>query len=125
MSFYNTSKIMLRSLFSKPSTGMYPIRKKPTFAATRGSIENRIGECVFCGICSKKCPTGAITVSRDGKSWEIDRFKCIACGACTAACPKKCLDMKNAYAPPATEKSVDRFVQQPAPPTQTEDKPNA
>ncbi|SHI17754.1 Formate hydrogenlyase subunit 6/NADH:ubiquinone oxidoreductase subunit (chain I) [Sporobacter termitidis DSM 10068] len=123
MSFMNASKVMLRSLFSKPATAMYPVKKREPYAATRGSIENRIQECIFCGICSKKCPTGAIAVSRDGKSWEIDRFKCIACGACVGACPKKCLDMKNNYAPPATKKSTDRFVQQPQP--QAEEKPDA
>lgn len=122
MSFVNTSKIMLKSLFSKPSTAMYPIKKREPYAATRGSIENRIPECIFCGICSKKCPTGAITVSKDGKSWEIDRFKCITCGACVGACPKKCLDMKNNYTPPATAKSTDRFIQ-PQPPA--EEQPNA
>ena len=111
MSFYNTSKVMLRSLFSKPSTAMYPMKTRPAYAATRGSIENRIPECVFCGICQKKCPTNAIAVARDEKSWTIDRFKCIACGACVIACPKKCLDMKSNYSPSATQKSVDRFVQ--------------
>jgi formate hydrogenlyase subunit 6/NADH:ubiquinone oxidoreductase subunit I len=122
MSFLNTSKIMLKSLFSKPSTGMYPAKKREPFAATRGSIENRISDCIFCGICQKKCPTGAITVTRDAKTWEIDRLKCLACGACVAPCPKKCLDMKNNYAPSVLTKSTDRFVQKSP---GTESKPDA
>lgn len=109
MPFLNAAKIMLRSLFKKPATAMYPVKKREYGAATRGSVANRIDSCIFCSLCAKKCPTGALNVSRDEKFWEIDRFKCITCGACVAVCPKKCLDMKNTYTPCAVKKSVERF----------------
>jgi formate hydrogenlyase subunit 6/NADH:ubiquinone oxidoreductase subunit I len=103
--------MVLKSLFSKPSTEDYPAKKRAYFKNTRGSVKNRIESCIFCGICAKKCPTRALEVARDRKQWSIDRFKCIACGACVSACPKKCIDMESGYTPPATVKSVDRYTQ--------------
>lgn len=108
MSIY---KIILKSLFSKPATAMYPARKRECYANTRGSIDNRIESCIFCGICVKKCPTKALEVVKGEKQWSIDRFRCISCGACVDVCPKKCLDMNGAYTQPATKKSIDRFTQ--------------
>ncbi len=48
-------------------------------------------KCVYCGICAKKCPAGAIEVDRPNKSWSCDYDKCVACGTCAEACPKKCI----------------------------------
>ncbi len=109
MSLLNISSIILGSLFSKPATEEYPIKGRVFSEHARGGIENRIDSCIYCGICVKKCPTGALTVSRSDKEWTIERFKCIACGACVSACPKKCLDMVNHYTPPSVRKTVDRY----------------
>ncbi len=49
-------------------------------------------KCFGCGMCAKKCPVGAITVTdytAPGKkkpAYEIDTNKCIKCGACIATC---------------------------------------
>ena len=50
-------------------------------------------QCVYCGICAKKCPMQAITVDRASKTWTLNEDSCIACGTCAAACPKKCIIM--------------------------------
>lgn len=115
MSFIPSLKMLVKGLFSKPSTAMYPAKPREFYPRTRGAISNRIDECIFCGICSKKCPTRALTVSRPDREWSIDRFACITCGACVDACPKKCLDMTNHYTPPAVAKSVEHLKQPPAP----------
>ena len=49
--------------------------------------------CVFCGLCAKNCPQGAISVDRASKSWKLDETLCVSCGHCTEKCPKKCLKM--------------------------------
>ena len=50
-------------------------------------------KCVFCGICARKCPVGAIEVDRAARTWKLDADKCIACGTCAESCPKKCIIM--------------------------------
>ena len=43
-------------------------------------------DCVGCGMCTKICAHGAITV-KDRKS-TIDHDKCVGCGRCIAVCPQ-------------------------------------
>ena len=73
-------------------------------------MEIDIDTCILCGLCSRKCPTGAITVNRAEKTWRIEAFDCIQCGCCVETCPKKCLTMKNAYTRPGAEKTSDTFL---------------
>lgn len=50
-------------------------------------------KCVYCTLCAKKCPAGAIEVDRAAKTWALDEEKCVACGTCAEVCPKKCIIM--------------------------------
>jgi formate hydrogenlyase subunit 6/NADH:ubiquinone oxidoreductase subunit I len=68
--------------------------------------------CILCGICSKKCPTDAIKVSRDDKTWEIQRMNCVQCSCCVEVCPKKCLFNAPGYTSPDAVKITDLFVKQ-------------
>jgi len=86
---------------------MYPIAPRVWQERTRGSIDIEAETCILCGICSKKCPTNAIAVSRDQRTWVIERMQCIQCGSCVDTCPKKCLNMNPAYTAPNTEKVTD------------------
>ena len=109
MSLFKMKKIVLQSLFKKPVTIEYPITPAPKQERTRGHIEIEIDACVFCGICSKKCPTDAITVDRNEKSWEISRFSCIQCSSCVETCPKKCLRMNSNQISASRTKTSDKF----------------
>jgi len=111
MSVISFSKTVLHNLFSKPATRMYPQVPRVYPERTRGQIGIGIDDCIFCGICSKKCPTGAIAVTRETKSWSIKRFGCIQCGACVEVCPKKCLTMLQTYTAPEALKTVETFSQ--------------
>ena len=51
--------------------------------------------CVFCGLCVRTCPAGAITVDRASKTWTLDESKCVQCGLCIGKCPKKCLSFEE------------------------------
>ena len=50
-------------------------------------------KCVYCTLCAKKCPAGALTVDRKEKIWKLDEDKCIGCGTCHDVCPKTAIVM--------------------------------
>ena len=104
---------ILKNLTSKPATRLYPFEKREPYKDTRGKIDIDIDTCIFCGICSKKCPSDAIVVNKLEKSWEIDPFKCIMCSACCDVCPKKSLTTMEEYSQAAYKKSKSKHVQQP------------
>ncbi|HBC26997.1 MAG TPA: hydrogenase [Ruminococcaceae bacterium] len=110
MSIMNFTKTVVKNLFSKPATRMYPQQPRNYPARTRGHIEIDIDSCIFCGMCSRKCPTGAITVTRPQRTWSIKRFSCIQCGYCVESCPKKCLSMHQTYTEPDGVKRTDTFA---------------
>ena len=102
-------KMVMRSLFRKPATLMYPVIPREFKERTRGHIEVDMEACILCGICGKKCPTDAITVSREAKTWSIQRMSCVQCSCCVEVCPKKCLVNVDTYTTPDVIKIVDTF----------------
>jgi formate hydrogenlyase subunit 6/NADH:ubiquinone oxidoreductase subunit I len=107
---------IFKNMSSKPATRQYPKEVRSTFKNTRGHIGIEIDNCIFCGICSKKCPSSAITVDRNEKSWEIDPFKCIICNVCEEVCPKKCILNHEAHNTSALVKEKRKSIQAPKPP---------
>jgi len=97
MRFFTISGMILRSLFSKPATRMYPVVRHDYVQGSRGRIDIAIDACIFCGLCQRKCPTAAIIVDREAKSWEINRLRCVSCNCCCEVCPKKCLTPASGY----------------------------
>jgi ech hydrogenase subunit F len=113
--------VIMKNAFHKPATRNYPKVSRPPFDRQRGHIEIDLPACIYCGMCSRKCPTGAIEVKRPDKLWSIDRFKCILCNSCVEVCPKKCLSMGSEPMQPASKKSIDVFKMPQAPaPVETE-----
>ena len=100
------TKTVTQNLLSGPATLMYPKKKRRFTPLTRGRVEVDINECIFCGLCSRRCPTYAIVVTKDSKEWQIDRLKCCVCNLCVEICPKKCLSMENQYSAPVIEKTA-------------------
>lgn len=72
-----------------------PVEESAAGGATGGKLVNDTEKCVFCTLCAKKCPAGAITVDRAGKTWEVNYDECLECGACVDACPKKSLSFSG------------------------------
>lgn len=68
--------------------------------------------CVYCGLCSKKCPKGAITVDRKEKVWEVENAECVRCGVCAGVCPKKCVTLPDVTAevPEAAPEEPDFII---------------
>ena len=50
-------------------------------------------KCIYCTLCARNCPAGALTVDRKAKTWELDEDLCVACGTCQGACPKDAIIM--------------------------------
>ena len=78
-----------------------PVEEKPAEAAEAPAVVPRddgkpvqdASKCVYCTICARKCPAGALTVDRAAKTWVLDEDMCVGCGTCADACPKKCIIM--------------------------------
>ena len=105
MGSFKLGKMTLRSLFSKPETIRYPFEEPEHPACMKGVVEFDYTNCIYCGICEKRCPTNAISVSKDDETWTINHFACIQCGSCIRECPKSCLTMDPVLVHPSTEKT--------------------
>ncbi len=105
MAFNVISKTVMKSLFGKPATAMYPIVKNEFYPNTRGNIQIDIEKCNFCGLCSRRCPASAIEVSKPDKKWEIDRTRCIVCNFCVQVCARNSLSTGKHYTSPMTDKT--------------------
>lgn len=110
MSILSMSRTLFKSLLHGPYTVLYPIKKKENFERTRGKIGIEIEDCIFCSLCQRRCPTGAIKVDKASTTWEIERLKCIQCNYCTEVCPKKCLTMENQYTQPSFGSVKEAFT---------------
>ncbi|MGI6105055.1 MAG: 4Fe-4S binding protein [Raoultibacter sp.] len=100
------SKMTLSSIFKRPETIQYPAQTRFVPDGLKGHIAIDIESCIFCGICEKRCPAGAITVDKPATSWSIDPFRCVQCNSCVYECPEDSLTMEPSYTAVAVEKSV-------------------
>lgn len=86
---------VFKNLISPPATRLYPVKPREPYERTRGRIYFNPENCVYCGLCQRKCPADAITVDRKNTTWQLNAFRCIVCGECVNGCPKKCITMNN------------------------------
>ena len=84
-------------------------------AVVRGLIDKdfiekrKSGACVFCALCARVCPTGALEVRTAGKAEKDDSYlsvalkptvvneSCVHCGLCVEVCPQACIEMKDRH----------------------------
>jgi formate hydrogenlyase subunit 6/NADH:ubiquinone oxidoreductase subunit I len=109
MSYFGMSKLTLKSALRRPATRGYPFEARRIIPDSRGLLVFAKANCVYCSVCRKKCPTGAIGVNRNQKKWAIDRLRCISCGYCVEACPKHCLSLSTEMAAPTVTKDRDVY----------------
>ncbi len=106
MKSFTMAKTVIKNLLGGPATLMYPQKKRTFTPITRGHVDNDINKCIFCGMCSRRCPCYAIAVTKDAREWEIDRLKCCTCNLCVEICPVKSLSMQNQYPSPVMERGA-------------------
>lgn len=97
---------VIKNLFRKPATRKYPYEVREPFPNYRGELVIDIDKCIFCGTCSRKCPSQCIVVDKAAGTWQCDPHACVYCGVCRDNCPTKCLSMKDVHRKPVTEKTV-------------------
>ncbi len=114
MSLLSMTGTILKNLLAGPVTERYPYVPKQFPAGTRGKLHIDIDKCIFCGICQRRCPTSAITVKKEIRTWTIDRLRCVSCNCCVEVCPKKCLALDVKYTACSTKEQVDSYVAAPA-----------
>jgi len=111
MKSFTMTKTVIKNLLGGPATLMYPKKKRIFASMSRGRVEININECIFCGMCGRRCPTYAIAVAKARKEWQIDRLKCCTCNLCVEICPaKKCLSLDNQYFKSVTDKSAGIYT---------------
>ncbi len=109
MPYFTMTKLALKWALSKPATCQYPFMPRAITPGSRGRLAFNKANCVYCTVCAKKCPTGALVVNRAQKKWAIDRLRCISCGYCVEACPKKSLELTGAHESPTVTKDLVQF----------------
>ena len=109
MAYLKMSGFVSANVVRKPATRLYPFTKRASFKGSRGRIMVDMPLCNQCTLCMLKCPTGAITVDKAGKTWQINRMLCVLCGECVKVCMRKAVVMRNVHAPPVTAKRIEIF----------------
>lgn len=102
MAFLEMARTALRTVISRPATRSYPAVEGKVTPLSRGHVTFDGSKCISCGLCSRKCPSEAICVSKEEKTWQIDRLRCIVCNSCVEVCPVSCLTMDTRYTPAMT-----------------------
>jgi formate hydrogenlyase subunit 6/NADH:ubiquinone oxidoreductase subunit I len=104
MAYFEMTRMALKWALSNPPTTRYPFEPRQPLAGSRGTLRFVKETCVYCSVCAKKCPTGALTVNRALKRWGIDRLLCISCSSCVEVCPKKSLSLGTDHGLPVITK---------------------
>ena len=67
MAYFEMSRLALKWALTKPPTSRYPFEPRKALAGSRGRLIFTKDNCVYCTVCAKKCPTGALLVNRADK----------------------------------------------------------
>ncbi|MFH0966132.1 MAG: 4Fe-4S binding protein [Methanobacteriota archaeon] len=111
--------MVLRQLFKKPATNLFPAKNLPpsitaylnavaggtasinppvqTPSRFRGKIRYDRDTCIGCKMCIRVCPANAIEFLPDTKRVRIWVTQCIFCSQCNEVCPKGSLSMSDEF----------------------------
>ncbi len=91
---------VLRSLFRKPVTELYPAKRQTAPDRLRGKLHWNPEKCTGCCLCVKDCPCDAIeliTLDKANKRFVMryDAGRCAFCAQCVQNCRFNCLEMSS------------------------------
>lgn len=90
---------LLRHVFRKPLTVLYPFQTRRPAKGLRGRPQIDMTKCIGCGICARGCPGFAIEMKGKGHDAEfrIHLDRCLFCGQCAESCPKEAIQLTTEY----------------------------
>lgn len=94
---------LVMNLSSRPKTRLYPYEERQLPDSSRGHIDFDMEKCIFCTLCAKRCPAGAISVDRKGKTLVFNPYRCIVCEYCIEGCPKDAISVFEQWRAPVVE----------------------
>ena len=100
MAYFEMARLAMKWALTRPPTTRYPFEPRRPLPGSRGQLVFTKDNCVYCTVCARKCPAGALAVNRAQKRWIIDRLRCISCGACIDACPRNSLAFSTDHGTP-------------------------
>jgi len=95
-----TLKYLMRGLWRRPVTVLYPFEKIKLPFQWRGLHQLDDEKCTGCGACSRVCPNiciDIVQVAEKKKRPSIDIGRCLFCGYCVDACPFDAIHMTGNY----------------------------
>ncbi|MDD1718508.1 MAG: 4Fe-4S dicluster domain-containing protein [Methanoregulaceae archaeon] len=110
MAFFEMAKTAIKTLVQRPATIRYPAESAKKTEISRGHVTIDESRCISCGSCQRTCPSQAIVVEKEAKTWQIDRLRCVVCRACVDVCPVKCLFMDTQYTAPMVTRSTETVM---------------
>ncbi len=117
---------VLSSIFKKTATINYPFVKTEMPDKFRGRIAFTPNLCIGCKICTRDCPSNAITIIKLGEKrfeCDINMAKCIYCAQCVDSCPKKALEATKEFELAVLDKNKLKAVYAPEPEENTKEEP--
>ena len=91
---------VMRSLFKKPATELYPAERHAAPERYRGKLVYDPVKCSGCQLCIKDCPSEAIeliVLDKVNKKFVLryHQDRCTYCAQCVVNCRFSCLEMSN------------------------------
>ena len=125
-------KILLKQLFLRPATNMFPAKYAPESATAflkkvaedssilvppiavpenfRGKLAYDREACTGCKLCIRVCPTRAIEFIPEEKKIKIFISRCCFCAQCNDICPTHCLSMTDEFMLSNYDKFADELI---------------
>ena len=120
MGIFTIARTITGNLFCRPATSRYPAEPAKRYDLTRGHLTFEPEKCRVCRVCMLRCPTQAIVVDRENRTWECNHFRCITCGNCVDLCPADASTSSRRTARPRRRRAEKEFHEIPAPPPKPE-----